>query len=246
MRRYPFASSAFVAATILLVAGGAEAQYEKATVASFSTTSTTFVDVPGGALSFYPRTTSDVWVILFSAKLASSSVGSASVEARYLVNGVEHGIGGESSNPAGQRGEALREFLAHAYESWQAPKLRYVLLLGDATFDFKDYYGLGLENLVPPLMVQTRFLRTVSDPGYAMIHGDDRLPDVAIGRLPASDPDEARAMVSKVLAFEAGALDMSGPIAFVADNADRAGNFEAHAEALAEDCSRIETSRKSI
>ena len=90
------------------------------------------------------------------------------------------------------RPEAIREFLSYAYHHWKAPSLRYVLLLGDATYDFKNYYGTNVENHVPPLMLETRFSKTASDPTYAAVNGDDLLPDVAIGRLPAASVDEVR------------------------------------------------------
>ena len=35
--------------------------------------------------------------------------------------------------------EAVKDFLSYAYHNWRQPSPRYVLLLGDATFDFKDH-----------------------------------------------------------------------------------------------------------
>jgi hypothetical protein len=121
------------------------------------------------------------------------------------------------------RPEALQEFLAYAYHHWRAPSPRYVLLLGDATYDFKNYLGTGVRNQVPPLMVKTTYLWTASDPAYAAVNGEDILPDVAIGRLPAATVDEARVMVEKILAYERSSPGLAGPVALVADNADDAG-----------------------
>ena len=81
------------------------------------------------------------------------------------------------------RPEAIREFLEYAYHFWREPRVRYVLLLGDGTYDFKDHLGTGVQNQVPPLMVKTSYLWTVSDPTLAMVNGGDRLPDLALGRL---------------------------------------------------------------
>jgi len=69
-------------------------------------------------------------------------------------------------------------------------------------YDFKDYLGTGVRNQVPPLMVKTSYLWTASDPAFAAVNGDDILPDLAIGRLPAANPEEARAMVEKILVHE--------------------------------------------
>ncbi len=132
------------------------------------------------------------------------------------------------------RPEAIRDFLAYAYHHWKAPSLRYVLLLGDATYDFKDYYRTDVVNRVPPLMIETSYLRTVSDPTYAAVNGDDLLPDVAIGRLPAANVDEVRAMVEKILAYESGGASPGAPIVLVSDNPDGAGDFDAEAKELAE------------
>jgi hypothetical protein len=81
-------------------------------------------------------------------------------------------------------------------------------------------------------MVKTSYLWTASDPTYAAIHGEDILPDVAIGRLPAASREELRVMVAKILAYENGDADLAGSLLLVTDNSDRAGNFEAHAEEI--------------
>jgi Peptidase family C25/Concanavalin A-like lectin/glucanases superfamily/Domain of unknown function (DUF2341)/Propeptide_C25 len=131
------------------------------------------------------------------------------------------------------RPEAVKAFLSYAYQNWQKPAPRYVLLFGDATYDFKDYLGTGVKNEVPPLLVKTSYLWTASDPEYAAVHGDDDLPDFAIGRLPAASVDEARVMVEKILAYESTGSLSRGPMVLVADDADAAGDFEADAERIA-------------
>lgn len=131
------------------------------------------------------------------------------------------------------RPEAVRDFLSYAYHHWRTPSPRYVLLLGDATYDFKDYLGTGVQNQVPPLMIKTSYLWTASDPTYGAVNGDDPLPDLAIGRLPAATVDELRSMVEKILAYEASGPHLDGPVVLVADNPDGAGDFHADADALA-------------
>ena len=132
------------------------------------------------------------------------------------------------------RPEAVKEFLSYAYHFWPQPSPRYVLLLGDATYDPKDYLGTLTRNPVPAYPFKSTYLWTASDPTYAAVNGDDLLPDLAIGRLPAANLDQARVMVDKVLAYEnAGWTLGAGPAVLVADNADQAGDFEADAEGLA-------------
>jgi hypothetical protein len=151
-------------------------------------------------------------------------VRTASVEAIYE----EFGFG----EPAP---EAIREFLAYAYHEWRRPSPRYVLLVGDATYDFKGELGTGVVNGVPPYMIKTSFLWTASDPGYAAVNGDDFLPDLAIGRLPASTPGEALALARKILAYESGGYAIGdAPVVLVTDDPDAAGDFDQNASDLAD------------
>ncbi len=129
--------------------------------------------------------------------------------------------------------EAVKDFLSYAYHQWRQPAPRYVLLLGDANYDFKDYLQTGVVNRVPPRMVRTSYLWTASDPSYAMVNGDDLLPDLAIGRLPAATISEVRTMVEKILAYEMADTNFDALVVLVADNADEAGDFEADADRLA-------------
>ena len=130
--------------------------------------------------------------------------------------------------------EALGEFLSYAYHEWRSPSPRYVVLLGDATFDFKDALKTGVKNWVPPRMVKTSYLWTASDPSYAAVNGEDILPDLAIGRLPAATIEEARSMVEKIVAYENGVAGLNAaPVVLVADNPDVAGNFVADADEIA-------------
>jgi hypothetical protein len=127
----------------------------------------------------------------------------------------------------------VKDFLSYAYHHWRKPAPRYVLLLGDATYDFKDYLATGVTNQLPPLMVRTSYLWTASDPAYAAVNGEDILPDLAVGRLPAASAEELRVMVEKILAYEvSGSLSSAGAV-LVADNPDGAGDFERDAEEVA-------------
>ncbi len=130
------------------------------------------------------------------------------------------------------RPDSVREFVSYAHHHWRKPSPRYLLLLGDATYDFKDYLKTGVANQVPPLLVKTSYLWTASDPTYAMVNGEDILPDLAVGRLPAASVDEVRVMVAKILAHE-GRQAPPGPTVLVADNPDEAGDFEADSDEIA-------------
>jgi len=126
--------------------------------------------------------------------------------------------------------EAIRSFLAHAYHAWARPSPRYVLLLGDASYDPRNFMGSSPASPLPALWTRTSYLWTASDPLLAAVNGEDPVPDLAIGRLPASTPEQAQALVAKLLAWEDSAQGLAGPALLVADNPDLAGDFEADAE----------------
>jgi hypothetical protein len=79
-----------------------------------------------------------------------------------------------------------------------------------------------------------------------MVHGDDPLPDLAIGRLPASSEEQARVLAEKIVAYEATALGLEGRVVLVADNPDSAGNFDADAREIATYVARPQRSVVSL
>jgi hypothetical protein len=136
--------------------------------------------------------------------------------------------GGETST------EAIHDFLGFAYHSWPSPP-RYVLLLGDSSYDGKGRLGFPDHDQIPPLMIRTPYMWTVSDAAYAAVNGEDRLPDLAIGRLPAASVEEARTLAEKVVSWEREGNRFEGaPVVLVADNADAGGDFPRDAEDLAQ------------
>ena len=71
---------------------------------------------------------------------------------------------------------------------------------------------------------------TASDPALAAVNGEDLLPDLAIGRLPATTLEQAQTLVSKLLAWEGSGQGLSGNAALVADTPDAGGDFEQDVE----------------
>lgn len=128
--------------------------------------------------------------------------------------------------------EAIRTFLTYAYQQWNqggAPP-RYVLLVGDGHYDFKNHMGANLPNLIPPYLAYVDpFLgETAADNRYVSVDGpDDFLPDMHIGRIAAKTAADVTAYVNKVAAYEAApAGAWQQRVIFVADNKDdTAGNF---------------------
>ncbi|HYN01795.1 MAG TPA: C25 family cysteine peptidase [Vicinamibacteria bacterium] len=125
--------------------------------------------------------------------------------------------------------QAIRGFLSFAYHQWRRPSPRYVLLLGDANHDPRRFNPASQPSPMPFLLQKTSYIWTASDPALAALNGDDLLPDLAIGRLPATTLDQAQTMVAKILDWEAQGQNLDGKAALVADNPDLAGDFEADA-----------------
>jgi Peptidase family C25 len=126
--------------------------------------------------------------------------------------------------------EAIKKFLSYAWRTWRRPSPRYVLLLGDATYDPRHFLSPSWASPLPALWAKTSYLWTVSDPALAAVNGEDLLPDLAIGRLPAATVEQAEALVGKLLAWEDSGQGLSGNAVFVADDPDAAGDFEADVE----------------
>jgi hypothetical protein len=130
--------------------------------------------------------------------------------------------------------EAIKSFLAFAFHSWTRPSPRYVLLLGDSTYDPRNFIGTSQPAPLPALWAKTSYLWTASDPQLAAVNGEDVLPDLAIGRLPAATVQQAETLVAKLLAWEDSGQGLNGAAALVADNPDIAGEFEADVRDIAQ------------
>src|SRR5262249_116488 len=92
---------------------------------------------------------------------------------------------------------AIKNFLAFPSTNWTI-KPRFVLFAADASFDPKNYLGLGDNDLVPTRIIDTAYLETASDDWFVDFD-DDGLPNIAVGRFPVRTSQEADALVSKII-----------------------------------------------
>ena len=98
--------------------------------------------------------------------------------------------------------QAIRDFLQFAKTNWkESPK--FVVLVGDATVDPRDYAGMGGADFVPTKQVpmSTVTLESASDDWFVDFNNDG-LPDVAVGRLSVRTPEQAEAVVSKIVEYD--------------------------------------------
>lgn len=105
----------------------------------------------------------------------------------------EFGFGVRSSN-------SIKDFLNYAKTNWQTPP-NYVLVLGDTTYDPKNYSGFGFHSYVPIQLADTLYEETGSDEAMADFDNDG-LSEIAIGRIPARNPQDVLNALGKVQLFE--------------------------------------------
>lgn len=141
---------------------------------------------------------------------------------------------------------AIRDFARHIYE--EGGSLKYLLLLGDCSYDYKDRISNNT-NFVPIYESRDSFHPVYSyssDDYYGFFEDDegeweeseagDHTLEIGVGRLPAKTPEEARAMVEKIIYYSTSPNTLGkwkGEMTYVADDGDT--NIHArHAEDLSE------------
>ncbi len=98
---------------------------------------------------------------------------------------------------------AIKEFFKYVYNFWdQTKKLRYVILMGDGSYDRKGIFG-GFSDHVPVIMYSTNtYGAAPADLQYATISGEDMIPDISIGRIPASTVTDLANYIDKIEVYE--------------------------------------------
>lgn len=137
---------------------------------------------------------------------------------------------------------ALRDFARMLYYKSEQ-QLKYILLFGDASFDYKEKTSTNT-NFVPTYQASNSTVETlsfVSDDYFGLFDSNeglnmDGIVDVGIGRLPVRNHEEANTMIEKIrhyLQKDASSLgEWRNNITFMADDADDNLHFR-QAETLA-------------
>lgn len=138
------------------------------------------------------------------------------------VSQIFHEFGGGKPDPT-----AIRAFVRMVKS--RSDELKYVLLLGDGSFDHRNRYELG-NNLIP--VYETESLNPInafpSDDFYGILFSEEDDPlmgnlDVAVGRLPVGNLDEAMAVVDKLIQYDTQPTYLGNwrnRLLFVADDED--------------------------
>lgn len=127
---------------------------------------------------------------------------------------------------------AIRDFVDYAFHHWQSPAPRFLLLVGDASWDGKNEHPAGASpdwafrlsdraefiqngstpyasealaasrNLIPTWGYGSAEGHAAGDNAFVAVDGDDEFPDLAVGRFPVIEPGEVAAIVAKIVAYE--------------------------------------------
>jgi uncharacterized repeat protein (TIGR01451 family) len=97
---------------------------------------------------------------------------------------------------------ALQSYLQLASTSWRN-KPQGVLLVGDASFDPRDYLGFGQTDFVPTRMIETAAFKTASD-DWLTDFNQTGFGTIPIGRLPVGAVADANLVVAKIVGYEKG------------------------------------------
>ena len=113
---------------------------------------------------------------------------------------------------------SIRDFLNFARTTWQTPP-QYLLLIGDATYDPRNYEGEGYLDFVPTKLVDTIYSETASDDALVDFNNDG-LGEMAIGRIPAQNAAMVTIALNKTISFEQAnsSQNLSRGIVFAYDN----------------------------
>lgn len=129
---------------------------------------------------------------------------------------------------------AIRAYMANAYANWSEPP-RYLLLFGDGSGNPRQLTCPTCPRPWQPELVPTfllfadRFTGQIpTDHPFALISGDDELPDIAVGRLSVETLAAATLVVDKIIQYDTNQLSPEHwmtDILFLSDDTDSAGNF---------------------
>ncbi len=97
---------------------------------------------------------------------------------------------------------AIRAFLQNA-ASQPFRKPQYLLLVGDASLDPRNYLGLGDFDFVPTRIIETAAFKTATDDWFTDFK-QNGFETIATGRLPVRTASDAALVVSKIVNYEKG------------------------------------------
>jgi hypothetical protein len=140
---------------------------------------------------------------------------------------------------------ALREFLRQTTSSRQT-RPQFVLLVGDASLDPRNYLGFGNFDFVPTRLIDTQQLKTASDDWFTDFN-QTGFASIATGRLPVRTPADADLVISKIINYESGRNTGSwNSQALVIADQDLGANFSATTNSVSKALTQLLSVNKLI
>lgn len=130
---------------------------------------------------------------------------------------------------------AIHDFLLHAL-AWPDHPPVYAVLVGDGNWNFKKSPTYPIKEIfIPPYLgfFDPYQGEVPADNQYVTLVGDDAVPDMALGRLPASSAADITVMVDKIINRDDQLVDPEPwqyTVALLADNAEIGNDFPANSE----------------
>ena len=122
-------------------------------------------------------------------------------------------------------------FFQYAKNNWQTPP-NYILLLGDFSYDPRNYENRPNQNFIPTKRVDTIYEETGSDEALCDFNNDG-LAEIAVGRIPARNGAQVTQLLNKTMTFEAGLATVFSRGALFASDLPDGYDFEALSQRLA-------------
>jgi len=172
--------------------------------------------------------------LMESARVYAQSRAQSGLEvALYSTDQVFAEFSGGRQSP-----ESIREMLRYARSSWASPKPTSVLFIGKASVDPKNILGNshGPTTVMPIAVDSGVYADYGSDHWFTAQEGNEDLPDIAVGRIPALSNEQVLRYLDKVEAYENGsaAPSVSGQTAhYVFSDGDTSNeNFPDYGDTL--------------
>jgi hypothetical protein len=98
--------------------------------------------------------------------------------------------------------QAIKDFILHATQHWTPVSVRYILLVGDGSWDPKGLLKSPPSIFPVPIVYTSHWGATSSDNWYVDFDGNDNLPDIAIGRWPVTDAADLEEVIEKNMQYD--------------------------------------------
>lgn len=172
---------------------------------------------------FHPEGNSTIWNQYINKKMAQFNNSVLWLDIEEIYDNFSYGI----FDPT-----AIKTFLTYAYNNW-ALFPSYLLLIGDASYDYKNYMNdPTFKNWVPTMIREdlSDYYRQgwyASDAYFADVNGDG-YPDLSTGRLPVRSYSELEDVLEKLMKYEDQVISTSfyKILGFIADTYDEDWEME--------------------